>query len=150
MADRRQVRMGITNTRIMSGHDDLGLWDDEELMRGQRRDKHGSWGGRPPKVVPKAIHDELVRRKMSSAHELLRDNVVSAVEVLIEIAHDNSAEPGVRLKAASLILDRVLGKASERVQISVEPAWAVALRGAVIDVDSIVSLSAGEPEVDGS
>ena len=148
MNDR--IRIGATNRAILSGEADLSAWSDEELMRGQRRDLGGHWRGRPPTVVPRAVHDELVRRKMSAAHDLLRDNVVSAVQVLINVANDNSAEPGVRLKAASLILDRVLGKASERVQISVEPAWAVALRGAVIDVESIVSLGAGELEVHGS
>ena len=50
-----------------------------------------------PKVIPKAIHDELVKRKMSAAYDLLADNVLKAVEVLVEVACDPKAEAGVRM-----------------------------------------------------
>lgn len=97
---------------------DLTAWSDEELMRGQRRSKRGTWEGRPPRLVPKAIHDELVRRKMSKAHDILRDSIVRAAEVLREILDDKNADDAVRLKAAGMLLDRGLGKATERVEIS--------------------------------
>ncbi len=54
--------------------------------------------GRPPKLVPKAIHDELVRRKMSKAHDILRDSIVRAAEVLREILDDKNADAAVRLQ----------------------------------------------------
>lgn len=76
--------------------------------------------GRPPKLVPKAIHDELVRRKMSKAHDILRDSIVRAAEVLREILDDKNADAAVRLKAAGMLLDRGLGKATERVEISLD------------------------------
>lgn len=70
------IRVGESTVAILNGEEDVSLWSDEELTRGQRKDKNGTWVGRPPTVVPKALHDELVRRKMSKAFELLRDNVV--------------------------------------------------------------------------
>jgi hypothetical protein len=132
-----RVKVGKTNTAILRGELDLTTWSDEELLRGQRRDRNGRWSGRPPTIVPKAIHDELVRRKMGQAHDLLRDNVVRATEVLVEIATDHETDAAVRVKAAVVILDRVLGKAPERVELSVEPPWAAALRGALVSADSV-------------
>ena len=113
-----KVPVGRTTMSILDGSMDLTAWSDEELMRGQRRSKRGTWEGRPPRLVPKAIHDELVRRKMSKAHDILRDSIVRAAEVLREILDDKNADAAVRLKAAGMLLDRGLGKATERVEIS--------------------------------
>jgi len=132
-----RVRVGRTNEALLRGELDVSAWTDEELIRGQRRDKNGRWTGRPPAVVPAVVHQELTRRRMSQAFDLLRDNVVRATEVLVEIATDAEADTAVRVKAASIILDRVMGKAPERVELSVEPAWAAALRGALVSADSI-------------
>ena len=132
--DRPAVYPGRATMAILEGSEDLSLWDEEELLRGQRRGKNGTWSGRPPKVVPKAIHDELVRRKMSKAHDLLRDNLVAAVEVLVGIAKDKRAQNSDRLKAASLIMDRVLGKVPDHVVLTEdqEPAWAKAIRAGMV------------------
>lgn len=134
---RQAVYVGRTNQAILRGELDLSTWSEEELMRGQRRDKNGRWVGRPPKVIPKAVHDELVRRKMSKAHDLMRDNVVKATEVLVEIAQDREVDPAVRLRAVAMIHDRVLGKAPDKVQveaaISVQP-WEQAIVGAIVSI----------------
>ena len=106
---------------ILQGEMDLSAWSEEELIRGQRRSRRGTWEGRPPKLVPKAIHDELVRRKMGEAFDLMRDNVVKATEVLIEIAEDKEVDPAVRLRAVGMIHDRVLGKSKERVELALAP-----------------------------
>jgi hypothetical protein len=47
---------------ILEGIEDLTAWDNEELLRGQRRDRRGNFTGVPPKVVPQAVHAERVRR----------------------------------------------------------------------------------------
>ncbi len=129
-----RVRVGKTNQAILSGQTDLTTWTEEELLRGQRRNKNGGWNGRAPAVVPMAVHDELVRRKMSQAHELLRDNLVAATEVLIELATDEDVESATRLKAATTILDRVLGKAPETVNLELNKPWQIALNAGIVSV----------------
>ena len=131
---RNKVRVGKTNSAILSGQADLSSWTEEELLRGQKRSKTGTWTGRPPLVVPTKLHDELVRRKMSVAHDLLRDNLVAATNVLIELATDEAVESGVRLKAASIIMDRVLGKAPDRVSIETTKPWEIALAAGVVSL----------------
>ena len=47
-----KIAIGKTNMAILNGTEDVRLWSDEELLRGQRRAKNGRWTGRPPTVVP--------------------------------------------------------------------------------------------------
>jgi hypothetical protein len=131
---KRAVFIGETNQAIMRGDEDLTLWDDEELIRGQRRDRNGRWSGRPPKVVPTAVHGELVRRRLSKAAELLRESVVDAALLLREVVTDEDADYGDRIKAANLIIERVMGKTPESLLVKVEhePPWAVAIRAALV------------------
>ena len=118
--DNMQVTLGKMSTAIVRGEEDLTAWSDEELLRGQRRDKNGNWSGRKPKVVPKAIHDEWVSRRMAEAHDLLRECTVDAVVVLRDLAMDPDTESSVRIKAVEMILDRTMGKPSEKMQLEVQ------------------------------
>lgn len=111
------VYIGKTNRAILSGDEDVTEWSMEELIRGQRKARNGKWVGRPPKVVPKRVYDELVRRRLSEAGELLESNLVEAVKVLVSLATDPKVESSVRLKAATTVIDRVMGKAPERINV---------------------------------
>ena len=128
----RRIQVGITNAAILDGTDKLELWDEEELIRGQRKGRNGKFQGRPPKMVPKALHDELVKRKLSKAYALLNESIVDAVLVLREVVTDDEAEYSDRIKAATLIMDRVMGRAPERIIVESEPPWAAALRNALV------------------
>ncbi len=132
-----KIRVGGATARILAGDEDVRAWDDEELLRGHRRDKNGTWVGRPPKVVPKMVHDELVRRKLRKAYELLADSVEAAVRVLVEIATDPQAEPAVRVKAATTILDKALPPKPVDVHLTHEPKWQLALEGGIRSVGSV-------------
>lgn len=112
---RKAYYPGKAVSRVLAGEDDLSSWDEEELIRGQKRNKHGQWPNSPPKIVPKALHDELVKRKLTKAYGLLNESIYDAVAILIDIAKDEQAESSVRLKAVKEILDRTLGKAPQHV-----------------------------------
>ncbi len=129
-----KIYLGKSNTALIRGDDDVRQWDDEELLRGSRRSSKGDFRGRPPAVVPKAVHDEMVRRKMQEAHDLLRDNLVAAVQVFAEIATDKEVDPAVRLKAAEKIVERVLGKVPDSLLLTEdrEPSWAQTIRASMI------------------
>jgi hypothetical protein len=141
--ERAVVRIGTMNTKLLTGQEDLSAWSDEELQRGQRKDRNGRWQGRKPRVVPKAVHDELVKRTLSKAQDLFRDNLVTAVEVLTDIVTDDSVEPKDKLRAIAMITDRVMGKAPERVELSGDTPWMVALTGAIVSVKNVQD---AEPE----
>lgn len=114
---RAIIRMGKANTRILTGQDDLSVWDDEELLRGQRKDKNGRFQGKPPVVVPLAVHREITRRQMEKAAILMRDNVAEAVQVLVDIMTGADSEDRDRIKAADMIMNRVMGTAPVKVEV---------------------------------
>lgn len=104
---RAIVRLGTMNTRILTGQEDLSLWDDEELIRGQRKDRNGRFQGKPPTVVPVALHREITRRQMEKAIQLLNENVSEAAEVLVSIIKGMDTEDKDRLKAIDMLFNRV-------------------------------------------
>jgi len=139
--ERALVRVGTAATKVLSGEDDLSDWDEEELRKGMRRVNkpgsryHGKFQGKAPVVVPKALHDELVRRQMDAASKMLHENLGAAVQVLVEICNDEDTEAKDRLRAVGMILDRVMGKAPEKVEFTGEmKPWQIALQGAIVNV----------------
>jgi hypothetical protein len=135
---RGLARVSKTNVAIINGDEDLSTWDDEELERGIRRGPDGRFR-RPPILVARAVHDELVKRRMSKAYDLLRESTYEAVVVLREVALDKEADAKVRVEAASTILDRVLGKAPQAValEVSGDPAWAKLMASAIISANDM-------------
>jgi hypothetical protein len=121
-----------TTADILDGLEDVTEWDEEELLRGQRRSKNGNFVGRPPKVIAQAVYIERHRRTMKKATELLRQNTLKAVRVLVTVATDETAPRAVRVQAAQLIIERVLGKTPATIEIKADPApWLRALKGAI-------------------
>jgi len=115
------MRLGPTNSRILNGTEDFSQWDEEELYRGQRRDKNGRFQGHAPKVVPLAVHREITRRQMQKVQEHLRDNILKAAEVLTEMIHNPNVDDSTKVKAITMVFDRVLGKAPEKVEVALAP-----------------------------
>lgn len=135
-SDRQRVRVSKSTSKALSSGD-LSDWDDEELARGQKRSKDGSFRGRPPAIVPKVLHDELVRRTLENAQNILVDNIQDACTALTEIVKDPDANDSDRLKAIDMIMNRVMGKAPEKVEITAEiKPWEQALESGILrDVD---------------
>jgi hypothetical protein len=137
---RGQALVSRTTAAIINGEIDLSVWDDEELLRGQRRNKNGTWTGRPPVLVPAALHRELTNRRFQKAYAMLAYSLVDAVKFLRAIVVDEEAADPDRIKAAEIICDRVLGKPRESVLLDVQgdaEPWRQLL------IKSIVSLPAG-------
>ena len=89
------------------------MWSDEELIRGQRRNKHGKWTGRARVLLPAHVVHELTKRRFQRAHVLLADSLVDCVQMLRSIVNDKRASKADRIKAAELILERDLLKGDE-------------------------------------
>lgn len=141
--ERAFMRMGKSNTRILTGQEDLSEWDDEELRRGRKKDRNGGWRGIDPVIIPKALHDELVRRTLSKANTLLRDNLHAAVQALTSIVEDEDVEPKDRLRAAGMIMDRVMGKDPIPVKLDSEtPPWQVAIQAGIVSITNSMTSDA--------
>src|SRR6266571_4610837 len=101
---------------ILRGDEDLSEWTDRELEYGTRKLPNGYWPPKP-RTIASAVHDELVKRKLRQAVELVRVSTPRAIKLLVQI------------------LDRALGKAPEHVNLSLAgaiPAWQRMIKDAVL------------------
>jgi hypothetical protein len=150
LADGRGlVKISETSQRILNGTEDLSVWSEEELIRGVRRDKNGRFR-KSPKVIPHAVHQELVKRRMSRAYDLLRESTYDAVQVLVEVAKDKKADTALRVKAAELILDRTLGKAPQHLTLDVNAPWQKLMAQAIVATTEDEDVIDGEVVEDAS
>jgi hypothetical protein len=131
------VQLTATAAGVIYDGQSLDTWDDEELMRGRRRNKHGTFTGRPAQVVPAALLRELNRRRFSRAHALMADSLVDGALMLRSVINDKKADPADRIKAAELLFNRVLGKPHESVSLEVSGnestvPWQKMMAGAIV------------------
>lgn len=119
---RRPVYPGKAVSAILAGDTDLRQWDDEELLRGQRRSKNGQFHGSAPKVVPTSVHRELTRRRLSKSYELLREDLVAACQLLGTVIRDNKAPYKDRIKASEIVIERVMGRVPEKIDVAIFPS----------------------------
>jgi hypothetical protein len=135
----KSVTVSRTTAGVLAGEIDVTDWDDDEIMRGNRRGKDGRFHGRKPRVVAQAVHEERHRRFFLRGMEMLRDNVHKAVEYLNRVIQDESVPHSDRIKAATFVIERIYGKAPERVALDIglaEPPWLAAIKGSIIGVVS--------------
>jgi hypothetical protein len=117
---RNMTRQDMFNNGLLTVED----MDDEELRCGRMRDA----AGRIPKVtktmemVPRDLYDEMVREHLSRTQEKFRQQLDTALDTMVEIMTDVSAEPRDRADAAKYLMERVMGKPQERVQVTVTKA----------------------------
>lgn len=119
MAQER-VRVQGRMAQFMKGELTVEDLDDEELARGQFRDEHGRFSGRPNKLIPREVQQEMIRRLLARGDELWRSGYNIAIKVHLEIAADPNNTPADRMKAAQYLIERVAGKTPDRIHIAAE------------------------------
>jgi hypothetical protein len=97
--------------------------DEEELARGQLKDKNGRFQGRPPSLVPRefllASQRELKRR----FDELFQRDVVGMAKSYLELAKNEQLKPETRAKMMQYAMERVFGGIPKDVNIRQESPW---------------------------
>lgn len=96
--------------------------DDEEIRRGQFRDKNGNFQGRPHNNLPlkwyKAIAQENIRRQDRRWQELYGP----AIDTLKEISNNKRLPADARMKSAVYIVERAAGKVPEKQEMHISVA----------------------------
>ncbi len=64
-------------------------------------------------------HNEKVAATIRKAENICRKNTLDAVKLLGKVVRDESASDADRLKAAGMIIDRVMGKAPARLDVAI-------------------------------
>jgi len=101
--------------------------------------------GKDPVVVPKVLHDELVKRTISKANSTMLENLNIAVDMLTSIVSGTDVEPKDKLTAIRMIMDRVMGKEPQKIEVGGEAKWQVAIQAGIVSLpaDGIVSDALG-------
>ena len=92
--------------------------DWEELTRGQLRNKNGDFRGGQVKVLPKAFHDELLRRAKEHGQEFFTRNLDVALNSLVHLAR--FGDDREKLGASTYITDRVMGLMTQKQETKTE------------------------------
>lgn len=94
--------------------------DDEELSRLQFKDKNGRFTGRPPANLPRSLVDKLRQELLKRASAKFDSHLIDSITVLGTIMKSDQVNPSDRIKAAVIIIDRVMGKTPEKVELTAE------------------------------
>lgn len=108
----------------------LDEWDNEELIRGYRRNRNGKFGV-PPKYIPREIQQEAFRRLIARGERTLKGAYVKSIEELVDLAQNADSEK-VKLDAIKTVLERVAGKVPDKVLVAREEPWEGILADAIV------------------
>lgn len=112
---------------LLSGNIKVEDLDDEELARGMCRDASGGFSGVPPRMVPKDLHDRMVRELFQRADQNLRNGLIDVSLTMVEMATSPAIEPADRIKAATWVWERLRGKVADVVVHTQDKPWEMVL-----------------------
>jgi len=115
---------------------DLDDWDNEELIRGYRRNRNGRFG-QAPTYVPREIQQEAFRRLIGRGERKMKTAYIEAVEALVDLAHNADSEK-VKLDAIKTLMERVVGKVPDIVRVSQEAPWEAMLADAIVPLSETI------------
>lgn len=150
------IRLGKRWSEILAGIDAKEFtWAEfvqtltpTELARGQLMDKNGEFRGRPPSLVPRAFHDACIRELMARGKVLYQENYIAAIESMTEIAKNTNAKESDRIKAAQFVIERLEGKAVERLVVTAEDPFAAMMEGAVASLEEDAAIANAQDYLD--
>lgn len=124
VADRR-VMPPPTKTKsrmqqLIDGDISVDELDDEELQRGKVRSADGRFHAGNSEMVPRKLHDAMMRRILQRGAQRIREDFFNAIDTVSEIMLDSDVDPSIRLRAAGMIIDRIAGKTPEKVEVALE------------------------------
>lgn len=125
-------RVSDEERAVAEGIMSLDDWDDEELIRGYKRNRNGRFGA-APKFIPKEIQQEVFRRIVGRGDMKMRRAYLASIDTLVDLAEDGSSEK-VRLEATKELMNRVVGKVPDRVHVAQEQPYEQFLADAIVPV----------------
>lgn len=118
---------------LLSGTLTVKDMDDEELKRCKFRSKDGSFVG-APRMIPSHIAAAITNERIRRVRNMFEEALPAAVQSLVDIASDTDIKESDRIKAAQIIVERVMGKAEQSLNLKAEDSFG-ALLSAALDVD---------------
>jgi hypothetical protein len=121
-------------SKLLSGEITVKDLDDEEIEKRNVKGKDGCING--TRAVPSHIGAAMAKELMSRADGALRKNLIKAVDYLGDVIDDSDAKDSDKIKAADMIINRLMGKPDQRLVIQDETKFEAMAReaaGVVVD-----------------
>lgn len=128
----------IEGALIAAGELTLDDWDDQELIRGYRRNRDGKFGP-PPKWIPQEVAQEIHRRVLKRGGKKMLQAYLQSVDDLVALAQQADSEK-VKLEAIKELQNRIAGKVPDKVMVSADDPWADMLADAYVPVSEVPPL----------
>jgi hypothetical protein len=135
---------------IMAVNDGVFTWDefvetldDTEIARGQLKDKAGRFRGRPPTMVPRAFFDACQKVLVKRARSEYEKAYLEAIKAMTTIAkgEELGAKPADKIKAAQFIIERLEGKAPEKLEVKISNPFEDMISGAIAEVSEDAAIA---------
>lgn len=122
MAERdRYVRVTGRYAEFLAGKITVEDLDDDELAQGRLKASDGTFRGRPPSVIPQEMVAAMRREWLKRANARLAEALLEkGIGTYVELAGNEEVDPGVRLRAADRIVERMMGKVPDKVEVAAE------------------------------
>lgn len=100
-------------------------------------------------VVPGEMVAAMRREWLSRAEAKLRSALHDkGIGTLVELAGNKAIDPGVRLRAANLIIERTMGKVPDKIQVSAEDPVEALFRSILEDPHGLAPYEPSGEELD--
>jgi hypothetical protein len=129
------IRTSRTVMDVFDPEFDLEELDDEELLRGRKRDVEGGWRGNNPRAIPADYHRRAMKELFRRAELQLQVHLPAATKALTEIATGSDVDTAQQRMAAQWVIERVMGKTPDKVEITKADPWADAIEGVAVDAE---------------
>lgn len=124
---RARRRKQISDEDLKKLYKPVEEWDAEELARGRPRAKDGTFKGKPPAFIDRALHETIVRQFEQVVRGEMNKHTVKALTVLEKILDDDDIDEkgrpivpaGTKLDAAKFLVEHILGKPKQRVETDI-------------------------------
>jgi hypothetical protein len=133
------VRLRGRYAELLNGKITVEDLDDEELAMGRLKASDGTFRGRPPVVVPAELVQAMRREWLSRAEDKLRTALLDkGIGTLVELAGSDRIDPAVRLRAATTLMERVMGKVPDKIQLAAEDPVEALFRNILADPEGLM------------
>lgn len=138
---KRRPRINQRYNQLLTGELKIEDLDDEELIRGQMRTKHGDFRGPHPSIIPWTMHKAAMDAFGQRMERHLIEEIPNILDAMVAIANGSDVtglrDPKARVAAGTYLLDRILGKTPDKqeTQVTVTSRWEEAAAGGRLFVD---------------
>lgn len=130
------VRVNPRMRKLLEGEISVTDLTTEELVSGRLLNSRGNFAGTDTQMVPRKMYAQMMNELFARANDKMKDSLVEAAELMTAVVKNADAEYKDRMKAAQWLIERVMGKMPETVNVQQDKPWQTLL----------MNVTAEEPE----